>query len=59
MSALMSANDPKRTFPSPQSSGYANIIPLARKTKRGMDMSKRCTPACGGSTVLSLICGEV
>ena len=45
----MSANDPKRTFPSPQLSGYTNIIPPARKTKSGMEMSKRC----GGSTVSS------
>ena len=53
--AMMSATDPKRTFPSPQLSGYTNIVPPARKTKSGMEMSKRC----GGSTVSSLICGEV
>jgi hypothetical protein len=51
----MSANDPKQTFPSPQLSGYTNIIPPARKTKSGTEMSKRC----GGSTVSSLSCGEV
>jgi hypothetical protein len=51
----LSAFDPKRTFPSLQLSGYTNIIPPARKTKRGMEMSKRC----GGSTLSSLICGEV
>jgi hypothetical protein len=51
----MSASDPKRTFPSPQLSGYANIIQPARKTKRRMEMSKRFD----GSTVSSLICGEV
>jgi hypothetical protein len=49
------AAGPKRTFPSPQLSGYANIIQPARKTKRRMEMSKRFD----GSTVSSLICGEV
>jgi catalase len=34
------ANDPKQTFPSLLLSGYTNIIPPARKTKRGMEMSK-------------------
>ena len=51
----MSAYDPKPTFPSPQLSGYTNIIPPARKIKSGMEMSKKCD----GSTVSSLICGEV
>ena len=51
----MSAGNPKWTFPSSQLSGYTNIVPRARKTKRGMEMSKRC----GGLTVSSFICGEV
>jgi len=55
MHARMSANDPKQTFPSPQLSGYTNVIPPARKTKNGMEMSKRC----GGSTVASLSWGEI
>jgi hypothetical protein len=44
----------KRTFSSPQLSGYTNITPPARKAKRRMELSKS-----GGSTVSSLICGEV
>jgi hypothetical protein len=53
--AVMSAIGPERTFPSPQLSGYANIIQPARKTKRGMELSKRFV----GSTISSFICGEV
>ena len=45
----------RATFPSPKLSGYTNISQPAHKTKRGMEMSKRCD----GSTVPSLICGEV
>jgi hypothetical protein len=45
----------KRPFPSPQVSGYTNIIPPARKDEEGMEMGKRR----GGSTVSSLICGEI
>ncbi len=36
-------------------SGYTNVIPPAGKTKKGMEMSKKC----GGSTVSRLACGEV
>jgi len=51
----MPADDPKRIFPSPQLSDYANIIQPARKTKRKIEMSKRFE----GATVSSLFCGEV
>jgi hypothetical protein len=44
----------RRTFPSPQINGYANIIQPV-PTKRRMEMSKRF----GGLTVPSLVCGEV
>jgi hypothetical protein len=46
---------PEQTFPSPQLSGYANIIQPARNTWRKMEMSK----SFDGSTVSGHICGEV
>lgn len=48
-------NGPKGTFPSAQRKRLYQRRSPARKTKREMEMSKKC----GGSTVSRLACGEV